>query len=69
MRELTDRAMAHVLPHSPAQPPWLGPASSDLALQGVLAGHQHRLAKDQELLLDASRRLAGAQFSTPADLD
>ena len=61
VRELTDRGMAQVLPHSPAQPAWLRPASPDLALQGVLAGHQHRLVRDQELLLDGSRRLADAQ--------
>jgi DNA-binding CsgD family transcriptional regulator len=61
VRALTDRGMAQVLPHSPARSPWLQPASPDLALQGVLAGHQHRLARDQELLLDGSRRLADAQ--------
>ena len=37
------------------------PASPDLALQGVLAGHQNQLARDQELLLDGHRRLADAQ--------
>jgi DNA-binding CsgD family transcriptional regulator len=61
VRALTERGMAHVQPHSPANPAWLRPASPDLALQGVLAGHQHRLARDQELLLDGSRRLAEAQ--------
>ena len=61
IRALTDRGMAHVLPHTPADPAWLRPASPDLALQGVLAGHQNRLAHDQELLLDGSRRLADAQ--------
>jgi hypothetical protein len=34
---------------------------ADLALQGVLAGHQNRLARDQELLVDGHRRLADAQ--------
>jgi hypothetical protein len=34
---------------------------SDLALQGVLAGHQNQLAREQELLLDGHRRLADAQ--------
>jgi hypothetical protein len=58
---LTDRGMAHIQPHSPADPAWLRSASPDLALQGVLAGHQARLARDQELLLDGSRRLAAAQ--------
>jgi DNA-binding CsgD family transcriptional regulator len=58
---LTGRGMAHIQPHSPADPAWLRPASPDLALQGVLAGHQNRLARDQELLLDGQRRLAGAQ--------
>jgi DNA-binding CsgD family transcriptional regulator len=53
--------MAHILPHTPASPAWLRPASPDLALQGVLAGHQNRLAREQELLVDGHRRLAGAQ--------
>ncbi|HUY46616.1 MAG TPA: helix-turn-helix transcriptional regulator [Streptosporangiaceae bacterium] len=66
--ELTRRGMAHIQPHSPADPAWLRPASPDLALQGVLAGHQSQLARGQELLLDGHRRLAGAQarFSTTA---
>ena len=58
---LTGCGMAHILPHTPADPAWLRPASPDLALQGVLAGHQNRLAHDQELLLDGHRRLADAQ--------
>src|ERR1022692_2149653 len=58
---LTGRGMAHIQPHSPADPAWLRPASPDLALQSVLAGHQNRLARDQELLLDGHRRLADAQ--------
>ncbi len=58
---LTDWGMAHVQPHSPADPAWLRPASPDLALQVVLVGHQTRLARDQELLLDGHRRLADAQ--------
>jgi DNA-binding CsgD family transcriptional regulator len=58
---LTSRGMAHIQPHGPADPAWLRPASPDLALQGVLAGHQSRLAHDQELLLAGTRRLAGAQ--------
>jgi DNA-binding CsgD family transcriptional regulator len=58
---LTGLGMAHIQPHTPADPAWLRPASPDLALQGVLAGHQNRLARDQELLLDGQRRLAGAQ--------
>ncbi len=53
--------MAHVRPHTPADPAWLEPASPDLALAGVLAGHQHRLACDQERLLDGQRRLPAAQ--------
>jgi len=61
LRALTDRGMAHILPHTPADPAWLRPASPDLALQGVLAGHQNRLARDQELLVDGHRRLADAQ--------
>jgi len=58
---LTELGMAHVQPHSPAHPAWLRPAPPDLALQGVLAGHQHRLARDHELLLEGTRRLAHAQ--------
>ncbi len=61
VESLTFWGMAHVQPHTPADPAWLRPASPDLALQGVLAGHQHRLARDQELLLDGQRRLADAQ--------
>ena len=61
VRALTERGMAHVQPHSPAAPAWLRPASPDLALQGVLAGHQHRLAHDHEVLLEGTRRLADAQ--------
>jgi DNA-binding CsgD family transcriptional regulator len=61
IRALTEQGMAHIQPHSPAYPPWLRPASPDLALQGVLAGHQHRLARDHELLLDGTHRLARAQ--------
>jgi DNA-binding CsgD family transcriptional regulator len=61
VRALTERGMAHIQPHSPTAPAWLHPAPPDLALQGVLAGHQHRLARDQELLLDGTRRLADAQ--------
>jgi DNA-binding CsgD family transcriptional regulator len=58
---LTDLGMAHVQPHSPADPAWFRPATPDMALQGVLAGHQSRLACGQKLLLDGHRRLADAQ--------
>jgi DNA-binding NarL/FixJ family response regulator len=61
VQALTDRGMAHVLPHTPVDPAWLRPASPDLALQGVLAGHQNRLAREQELLVDGHHRLADAQ--------
>ena len=61
VQALTDSGMAHIQPHSAANPAWLRPASPDLALQGVLAGHQNRLARDQELLLEGQRRLADAQ--------
>jgi len=61
VQALTEWGMAHIQPHTPADPAWLRPASPDLALQGVLAGHQNRLARDQELLLDGHRRLADAQ--------
>lgn len=58
---LTSRGMAHIQPHSPTAPAWLQPASPDMALLGVLSGHQNRLASEQELLLDGHRRLADAQ--------
>ena len=61
--------MAHIVPHTPADPAWLRPATPDLALLGVLAGHQTRLARDQELLLDGHRRLAEAQASIPAPVN
>jgi hypothetical protein len=61
--------MAHVLPHTPQDPAWLRPASPDIALQGVLAGHQHQLAHDQELLLDGNRRLADARARFRADMN
>src|ERR1035437_2571178 len=57
----TSWGMPHVPPATPADPAWLRPASPDLALQGVLAGHQNRLAHDQELLLDGRRGPARAQ--------
>ena len=66
---LTSRGMAHVLPHTPHDPAWLRPASPDIALQGVLAGHQHQLARDQELLLDGNRRLAEAQARFGNDMN
>jgi DNA-binding CsgD family transcriptional regulator len=59
--ELTRRGMAHIQPHTPVDPAWLRPAAPDVALQGVLAGHQTDLARGQELLLDGHRRLADAQ--------
>lgn len=58
---LTSLGMAHFRSPSPVNPAWLRPASPDMALQGVLVGHQNRLVKDQELLLDGHRRLADAQ--------
>jgi hypothetical protein len=64
---LTDRGMAHVLPHSPAGPAQLQAAPPDLALQGVLVDLQTRLLRGQELLLDGHHRLAGAQAWRCAD--
>jgi hypothetical protein len=58
---LTSWGMAHIHPHTPADPAWLRPAAPEIALPGVLAGHQHRLARGQELLLAGHRRLADAQ--------
>jgi len=63
MAELTRRGMAHIQPHSPVDPAWLHPESPDIALQGVLVGHQSQLARGQEPLLDGHRRLANAQAS------
>lgn len=58
---LTGTGMAHVRPHGPVDPAWLSPAAPELALLGVLAGHQNRMAREQELLLDGHRRLAETQ--------
>jgi DNA-binding CsgD family transcriptional regulator len=58
---LTNWGMAHITPHTPTAPALLRPASPPLALQGVLAGHQHRLVRDQEQLLAGHKRLAQAQ--------
>jgi DNA-binding CsgD family transcriptional regulator len=66
---LTSWGMAHIQPHTPVDPAWLRPASPDLALQGVLVGHQNRLARDQELLLDGHRRLADVQASFGAGMN
>lgn len=49
---LTGCGMAHIAPHSLTGPAWLRPASPDLALPGVLAGHQQRLACERGLLLE-----------------
>jgi hypothetical protein len=61
VQALIGQGMAHILPHTPADPPWIRPASPDLALQGVLAGHQNRIAKDAERLLAGHHRLTEAQ--------
>jgi DNA-binding CsgD family transcriptional regulator len=66
---LTSRGMACVLPHNPVDPAWLRPVSADLALQGVLAGHQNQVAAHTELLLDGQRRLAEAQARYGIPLD
>jgi hypothetical protein len=66
---LTQWGMVHVQPHSPADPAWVRPASPELALQGVLVGRQHQLARDQELLLDGHRRLASAQAKFGAGMN
>jgi len=50
----------HVQPHSPTALAWLHPASPDLALQGVLAGHQHRLARDHEVDRRVLRNVSSA---------
>jgi DNA-binding NarL/FixJ family response regulator len=63
VRALTDRGMAHVLPPGPADPAWLRPATPELALLGVLAGYQHRLAREHDLLTTGHQRLALAQAS------
>jgi DNA-binding CsgD family transcriptional regulator len=66
VQALTDRGMAHILPHSPADPAWLQPAAPDLALQGVLAGLQTQALRDQERILRGHQRLADAQAHPPA---
>ncbi len=66
---LTGTGMAHVRPHGPVDPAWLSPAAPELALLGVLAGHQNRLAREQELLLDGHRRLADVQAQARADVN
>jgi DNA-binding CsgD family transcriptional regulator len=63
VQALTDTGMAHITPHTPADPAWLRPATPDLALLGVLANHQTQLARDHERLLQGHRRLAEAQAS------
>ncbi len=68
VQALTSTGMPHIVPHTPADPAWLRPATPDLALLGVLAGHQTRLARDHELLLHGHRRLAEAQASYPTPM-
>jgi DNA-binding CsgD family transcriptional regulator len=58
---LTERGMAHIQPHTPTDPVWLQPTTPDLALQGILAGHQSQLAADHQRLIDGHERLAVAQ--------
>jgi hypothetical protein len=67
VRELIDRGMAHVRPHTPSEPAHFRPAPPDLALQGVLIGLQTRLLSGQEQLLDGYRRLADAQAQSHDD--
>ncbi len=68
VQALTDTGLAHITPHTPADPACLRPATPDLALPGVLAGHQSKLARDHERLLDGHRRLAEAQASYPTPM-
>jgi DNA-binding CsgD family transcriptional regulator len=68
VQALTDTGMAHITPHTPADPAWLRPATPDLALLGILARHQTQLARDHERLLDGHRRLAEAQASYPTPM-
>lgn len=63
MQALTDCGMAHILPHSPADPVWLHVAP-DFALQAVLAGLQAQALRDQERILDCHQRLADAHTPT-----
>ena len=66
---LTDRGMAHVLPHKPTAPPTFGAASPELALHGVLAHFQAGLAEMQRLLSEGQSRLAEAQASATQLVD
>lgn len=66
---LTERGMAHALPHKPTTPPTFGAASPDLALHGVLAHFQARLAAMQRLLSEGQGRLAEAQASATQLVD
>ncbi|HEX6524518.1 MAG TPA: LuxR C-terminal-related transcriptional regulator [Streptosporangiaceae bacterium] len=61
VEELTARGMAHALPHTPAAPATFQAASPELALHGVLADFQARLAELQKLLFEGQRRLAEAR--------
>jgi DNA-binding CsgD family transcriptional regulator len=61
VEELTARGMAHALPHTPTAPVTFQAASPELALHGVLADFQARLAELQKLLFEGQRRLAEAR--------
>ena len=59
--------MAHVLPHRPASPAWLRPASPGPGPAGCPGRSSGPGRQARELLLDAQRRLADAQarYGTP----
>jgi DNA-binding CsgD family transcriptional regulator len=61
VRELTDRGMAHPVPHTPAVPASFQAAPPDLALLAILADQQARASHEHDLLLAGYRRLTEAQ--------
>jgi DNA-binding CsgD family transcriptional regulator len=61
VKDLCDRGMAHVIPHTPTTPASFQAASVVLALQAVLADRQANVLKEQQLLLDGQHRLSEAQ--------
>jgi DNA-binding CsgD family transcriptional regulator len=57
VRELADRGLAHVVPHTPTAPPSFHAVPPDLALMGLLAELQARATVDHELIMTCLQRL------------
>jgi len=75
VRELADRGLAHVVPHTPAAPASFQAVPPDLALMGLLAELQAKAADDHERIMTCVRRLhetlagpAGGSENGPQDL-